>query len=82
MKTHTINGIPYSIHGTDVYYYQNPKDTTPRVLIGSYNAEDKSVTLFDDWQERVKGRMEAYRESLRVITEQAMKKARELQGVA
>jgi hypothetical protein len=82
MKTHTINGIPYSIHGTDVFYYQNPKDTTPRILIGSYNADDKSVTLFADWQERVKGRLEEYRNKLRIASEDAMKKARELQGVA
>lgn len=71
MKTLTLNGVPYSVSGTEVYAYGTS------ILIGSYTNE--ILSLESNWQEKMKSHLAEYRVSLNEGTKQALKKAAEQQ---
>ena len=50
--------------------------------VGTYDSSTGSLHLFPDWEERAAAFLTTYRTTLRGNTEEALEKARVLQGVA
>ena len=71
MKTLTLNGVPYSVSGAEVYAYGTS------ILIGSYTND--ILSLESDWQEKMKSHLAEYRVKLNNNTKEALKKAAEQQ---
>jgi hypothetical protein len=82
MKTLTIQGVPYAVNDkNEVFLYQHSSSTDEHIQIGTYDSKKESVILFDTWKDLVEERLQKYRMSLKQKTEEAMERARELQGV-
>ena len=73
MKTQTINGVPYLVNDNNVYVYSS----VPPIHIGQYS--DNILILHDDWEKKTQDWLSHYRKGLLQNTEEAMKKAAELQ---
>ena len=73
MKHQIINGVPYLIKDNNVYVYSS----VPQIHIGSYIAP--VLTIHDDWQSKMEDWLAHYRKGLKEQTEEALKKAAELQ---
>ena len=61
-----IRGIPYYLKGTDVYTFEMDETGKPSphcVHIGTFQDQ---LTLFDDWEERIALRLDAFRSQLNV----------------
>ena len=77
-KVLTLNGVPYSVNLStgEVSFYGL---STPMTL-GTLSADKSSVTLTKDWETKAKPVLEAYRQTLKKATEEAMRKATEFAG--
>ena len=83
MKTLTIQGVPYAVNDkNEVFLYQHSSSTEKHVQIGTYDPKTMKVNIFDKWQEAVEERLTLYRASLKKKTEEAMEKARKVQGIS
>jgi hypothetical protein len=71
MKTHTLNGIPYSVSDSgDVYMY----DTD--IIIGRISSDKKSIMFLDNWRDHVSSYLNSYRGGLKGKTAAMMERAR------
>ena len=76
MKVQTLQGIPYLVSETgDLYAYGKE----PVLRIGTYNSQTKEVVLIDKWQQVLETWLVEYRAKLKTATQEAMKRALELQ---
>lgn len=83
MKTLTIQGVPYAVNDkNEVFMYQHSSSTDKHVQIGTYDPKTLTVSLFEKWQDAVEERVTLYRASLKKKTEEAMEKARKVQGIS
>lgn len=79
MKTLTLHGVPYSVNDkNEVFLYKGPAD----VSIGSWDAEKQKLTLKEGWKEMAQPFLESYRSKVKENSDQAMQRAKELQGVS
>jgi hypothetical protein len=71
MKTHVLNGIPYSVADSgEVYMYESD------IVIGHITADKKAVLFLDNWRDQVSRYLEHYRGGLRSKTTALMERAR------
>lgn len=82
MKTLTIQGVPYAVNDKNEVFLYLPKGSTNHIQIGNYDTSKITVNLFSDWEVRAKPFVEEYRKVLKVKTEAAMEKAKDIQGVS
>ncbi len=66
----------------EVFMYQHSTSTEKHVQIGTYDPTSQTVALFEKWQDAVEERVTLYRAALKKKTEEAMEKARKVQGVS
>ena len=70
MKTHILNGVPYSVSESgDVYMY----DTD--FIVGRITADKKSIVFLDNWNEHVSSYLQSYRDGLKKKTTAMMERA-------
>jgi hypothetical protein len=79
LKVATIQGVPYWVNDSMEVFVWN-KEGDPLLKIGSTDAEKKTVTLDDTWEAKMGAYLAVYRQNLKKMTEEALKKAEELQG--
>jgi len=71
MKTHVLNGIPYSVADSgEVYMYESD------IVIGHITSDKKAVLFLDNWRDKVNDYKNAYRVGLREKTLALMERAR------
>jgi len=71
MKTHILNGIPYSVtESGEVYMYESD------IMIGRITSDKKAVMFLDNWRDLVSGYVGQYRNGLRAKTMALMERAR------
>lgn len=76
MKVQTLQGVPYTVNESgDLLVY----GSEPSLHIGTYNSQTKEVVLVDKWQKLLDTWLTEYRAKLKVATQEAMKRALELQ---
>ena len=66
----------------EVFMYQHSSSTEKHVQVGTYDPKNLTVTLFEKWQDAIEERVTLYRSALKKKTEEAMEKARKVQGVS
>ncbi len=83
MKVLTIHGVPYLTNEkNEVFLYQSSQDSSQPHLIGSWDPAQQKLILQEEWKEAAQAFVDKYRGTLRASTEEAMERARELQGVS
>jgi hypothetical protein len=71
MKTHVLNGVPYSVADTgEVYMYNSD------IHVGQVTSDKKGILFLDNWRENASAYLNAYRAGLRERTSAMMEKAR------
>ena len=76
MKVQTLQGVPYTVNETgELFVY----GSEPTLRIGTYNSQTKEVVLVDKWQQDLDTWLAEYRAKLKIATQEAMKRALELQ---
>lgn len=71
MKTHILNGIPYSVsEAGEVYMYES------NILIGHITSDKKSVMFLDGWKEKSLNYLRDYRSGLYTKTLAMMERAK------
>lgn len=74
-KVLTLNGVPYSVNlSTGEASLYGLSTTTS---IGTLSADKSSILLTHDWQTKAAPVLEAYRQTLKQATQEAMRKATE-----
>jgi hypothetical protein len=76
MKVQTLQGVPYTVNEKgDLLVY----GSEPTLQIGTYDQQTKEVVLVDKWQQILETWLTEYRAKLKLATQEAMKRALELQ---
>lgn len=71
MKTHVLNGVPYSVAETGEVYMYNTD-----IHVGQIMSDKKGIIFLDNWRDHTSAYLNAYRAGLRERTSAMMEKAR------